>query len=73
MPMVLKIRVLRWLLVNCADDCLKNGYQKSRSSAPVRSSANRRAVAWEGRRATARPREAKWSSVVASVFLMYYV
>ena len=32
------------------------------------SPASRRAVVWEGRGATARPREAKWSSGVAGVF-----
>ena len=37
----------------------------SRSSAPVLSLANRRAVVWEGRGATARRREAKWGSGVA--------
>ena len=36
-------------------------------SAPVLSPANRRAALWEGRGATARPREAKWSSGVAGV------
>ena len=30
----------------------------------------RRTAVWEGRGATARPREAKWSSGVATVFLV---
>ena len=40
----------------------------SRSSAPVLSPAPRGAAVWGGRRATARPREAKWISGVAAVF-----
>ena len=44
----------------------------SRSSALVFSPASRRAVVWEGRGATARPREAKWSSGVAGVVWVYY-
>ena len=35
---------------------------------PLFSPANGRAVVWEGRGATARPREAKWSSGVATAF-----
>ena len=40
----------------------------SRSSAPVLLPAPQRAAVWGGRGATARPREAKWSSGVAAVF-----
>ena len=39
---------------------------------PFFSRANRWAVAWEGRGATARRRDAKWSSGVAAVFWVYY-
>ena len=42
------------------------------SSAPVLSPANCRAAVWEGRGATARPREAKWSSGVAVVCGVYF-
>ena len=34
--------------------------------------AQRRTAEWEGRGATVRPREAKWSSGVAAVFWVYY-
>ena len=37
------------------------------STAPVMRRAQRRTAVWEGRGATARPREAKWSSGVAGV------
>ena len=40
----------------------------ARSSARVLSPASHRAAVWEGRGATPRPREAKWSSGVAAVF-----
>ena len=42
------------------------------STAPVMRRAQRRTAVWEGRGATARPREAKWSSGVAGVFWVYY-
>ena len=44
----------------------------SRSSAPVRSPAPQRAAVWGGRGATARPRQPKWSSGVATVCWVYY-
>ena len=39
----------------------------SRSSEPVLSPARHRAAVWDGRSATARPREAKWRSRLAAV------
>ena len=42
------------------------------SSAPVLPPGPQRAAVWGGRGATARPREAKWSSGVAAVFLVCY-
>ena len=42
------------------------------STAPVMRRAQRRTAVWEGRGATARPREAKWSSGVVAVFWVYY-
>ena len=44
----------------------------SRSSAPVLSPVRLRAAVWDGRGATARPREAKRSSGVAAVFWVRY-
>ena len=44
----------------------------SRSSATVLLPVRQRAAVWDGRRATARPREAKWRSGVAAVFWVDY-
>ena len=44
----------------------------SRSSAPVFSPVRQRVAVWDGRGATARPREAKWRSGVAAVFWVCY-
>ena len=44
----------------------------SRSSAPVLSPGSHRAAVWEGRGATAGPRDAEWSSGVAAGFWVYY-
>ena len=41
-------------------------------TAPVMRRGQRRAAVWVGRGATARPREAEWSSRLAAVFWMYY-